>query len=377
MVDPNNITTRIELAAAIAGLLDRGSRSYQAVAADAQLGVATVYDMANGKSFPRWTSLKRLLNACGITGPDLTAWRDAHRRVQTDNSEPPQPLIPAHPVTTPATTPTPNRKIPHQLFAASVLGVVVIVVLVFIVLTNRDKNGAPSGAGASQPTTTSDTIAAIPFTWQSVLSDKIAGFMFAQPVSGLGPPPQVGNRTEFQEWARTHQGVPSFVTGNDQGTVTATNGIQLGLSVKGPGSVVMLTGMDIEIVERKPAMSGTHVGMLVGGRMVGRRVELDADTDPPTLIESSSGEENANGEPLSEPLQFPYRISATDPELFYVWVRTTQHITWRIKIRWIAESHSGETTIDDHGKPFEVAMPATTATTCTVGEFPPKTAWQC
>uniref|UniRef100_UPI001C2355FE NACHT domain-containing protein n=1 Tax=Nocardia noduli TaxID=2815722 RepID=UPI001C2355FE len=85
MVDPNTISTRAELVTAIAEIVKRGGRSYADVAADSGVGVATVHAMANGTSFPRWTSLEPLLlTLCELTSHELDAWRGAHGRARAN-----------------------------------------------------------------------------------------------------------------------------------------------------------------------------------------------------------------------------------------------------------------------------------------------------
>lgn len=87
MVDPSSIDTRAELHAALKDLFDGDDRSYLALATDAQLAPATVHDMVNGKSFPRWSSLRLVLGACGITGASLSSWRQACERARRDDSD--------------------------------------------------------------------------------------------------------------------------------------------------------------------------------------------------------------------------------------------------------------------------------------------------
>ncbi|MEV0292145.1 helix-turn-helix transcriptional regulator [Nocardia sp. NPDC050710] len=238
-----------------------------------------------------------------------------------------------------------------RLAIGSLVGVGVLIIGLFIFV---DKDS---------PAT--DTSAAPPFTWESVLSEKIGGFMFQQDVTALGPPPPSRSVPQFQKWAADRQGIAAHVMGNDQGTVTAVNAILLNLTASTPGQAVTLRGMEIEVLERQPAMSGTHAAMEgIGGRAWGRYADFDLDSDPPKMVESSSGAMSPDGSFSIEPIQFPYVISGTDTELFYIWVRTLQHVKWRIKVRWISGAHSGEAMIDDHGKPFEVAMPGPNATRC-------------
>lgn len=67
------------------------------------------------------------------------------------------------------------------------------------------------------------------------------------------------------------------------------------------------------------------------------RVVLDSSQDPEY--------HNSTDVALStrkEPMQFPYRITSTDPELFLIRARTKRYdITWRIRIRWSSGVDAG------------------------------------
>ncbi|WP_239128440.1 helix-turn-helix domain-containing protein, partial [Planobispora siamensis] len=89
MVDPSTIRTRADLCAALKRMVQADGRSYQDLAVAAEIGTATLHDMVNGKTFPRWDTLCRVLKACGVsTHQRLQAWRDAYVLARADKSIP-------------------------------------------------------------------------------------------------------------------------------------------------------------------------------------------------------------------------------------------------------------------------------------------------
>ncbi|SDM71099.1 hypothetical protein SAMN05421869_15317 [Nonomuraea jiangxiensis] len=80
MADPSRINGRAELHAALRDLFEEFEGSFLDVATAAGTGVATVHDMVSGRSFPRWTTLRKVLGAVGIAEADLGAWKQAHAR---------------------------------------------------------------------------------------------------------------------------------------------------------------------------------------------------------------------------------------------------------------------------------------------------------
>ncbi|WP_433671573.1 hypothetical protein ACQP06_07850 [Nocardia sp. CA-136227] len=347
MVDPNTITTRHELAAAIAEVLDRDSRSYQAVAADAQLGVATVYDMANGKSFPRWASLQRLLATCGISGPNLAAWHDAHRRTQPSGAEKlPQPS-PSHtdtPVpametgTTPDPKPSSPHKVPHRLtrpglWAVGALGLVALAVASTAIAFNvNDKSTA---------TTDPPLSAAV----KTVVRGNCAGLIVTSTADQLGAPPPYGG---YGAWVNTHDAA-----------LADTNLVQV--SMTGTGAApVMITGLHAEVTDRTAGpLHGIRVNGQCGSPITARYADIDLDTTPPKIVGSNADPAKYLDEDhfSATPLTFPYKISDTDPELLLIVAKSPHKdtVSYRLHLDWTDGKTSGTLILDDNGKPFKVA----------------------
>ncbi|MGK5553377.1 helix-turn-helix domain-containing protein [Actinomadura kijaniata] len=80
--DPQHITTRAGLHAALESLYEERGLSYNELAARADRSPATIHALVRGDSFPRWPTLRKFLIACDVPEGTLDAWRAAHRRAE-------------------------------------------------------------------------------------------------------------------------------------------------------------------------------------------------------------------------------------------------------------------------------------------------------
>ncbi|MFD9551722.1 hypothetical protein ACFWBG_30445 [Nocardia salmonicida] len=184
-------------------------------------------------------------------------------------------------------------------------------------------------------------------------------YIFDKPVTELGQPPRP--QTDYARWIREHGGVESIPMGGDN----RSGRVQLSLQGTGP-TPVTITSLDTEVVNRTPGpVKGTLVSGQCGSSTVGRLAEIDVDTDPPKIVRSNRDPDQTWGsETNTTPLQFPYRVSSTDPELLLIIVnkRSTDTISYRLHIGWTDGTHSGTKVIDDHGTPFRIGTPDPGAT---------------
>lgn len=85
--DPDQISSRAELRAALAELREAVGRRYLEVATAAGLSQSTVHNWETGENFPRWKNLKELLRALGIKDDtQLEAWRRAYQRADKEGT---------------------------------------------------------------------------------------------------------------------------------------------------------------------------------------------------------------------------------------------------------------------------------------------------
>ncbi|WP_214105564.1 helix-turn-helix domain-containing protein [Acrocarpospora catenulata] len=91
VADPRTIRTRADLRTALQRLFHADGRPYLEVATAAKVSNSTLHDMVNGRSFPRWDTLRAVLAVCGISAGQMTAWQQAHARARPDRPASPGP----------------------------------------------------------------------------------------------------------------------------------------------------------------------------------------------------------------------------------------------------------------------------------------------
>ncbi len=124
----------------------------------------------------------------------------------------------------------------------------------------------------------------------------------------------------------------------------------------GPSSVV-ITGLEIVVLDRKAPLNGTVIARPCGGPLAYRWVDVDLDVDHPRVVgRELSGdtieEARENGWRI-EPVAFPYEVAAQTSETFAVEASTdTCDCTWEAKFHWSSNGRTGVLTVDNHGTPF-------------------------
>lgn len=208
----------------------------------------------------------------------------------------------------------------------------------------------------------------LPFTWTAVPGKSGSwAAIFQQSITGLGPPPPGAGRSDdaFPNWIIEHQGVPSGQYDDQHGEGIGSSSKWITLRARSADLPVMVTDLNIEVVERLPALDGTWVGARGwGGERTGRYMAVDLDGWTPRVLEMADYVEQLGENNRAVPMKFPYQISTQDYELFYVEVRTAQYVKWRIRIEWSTGVTAGTTIIDDQGRPFEVSAPGPNAKAC-------------
>ncbi|GGS54208.1 helix-turn-helix domain-containing protein [Streptomyces griseoviridis] len=140
------------------------------------------------------------------------------------------------------------------------------------------------------------------------------------------------------------------------GWVTALGGVaadrqQVALTVQGTGEeTVVLEALHVRVVGSGAPLGWNEYAMGVGcGGGVGTK-SFDVSLDL--------------GNPLATPVNgqrgFPYKVSESDPEVFYVNAHTNGHdVRWQLELDWSSGSRHGTIRIDDHGKPFRTSASGT------------------
>jgi hypothetical protein len=151
------------------------------------------------------------------------------------------------------------------------------------------------------------------------------------------PTGDLANLETWDAWARAHGGVDADMTA-----------VQVVLEGATPYPVI-LTGLTVDVVDRgAPPRQGVHY-MVTGGGPVGvRYFEVMLDRRPPTVHSIP-----AEFKPLKPAIDFPYKVSQTDPEVLDIRAYALKcDCTWRANLQWVYHGKRGSTVIDDGGKPF-------------------------
>jgi hypothetical protein len=131
---------------------------------------------------------------------------------------------------------------------------------------------------------------------------------------------------------------------------------QLEVTVTGSSEQqVVLHVIDVDIIDRGSPISGFQVGIVCGGPLPARFMSIDLDRRPPVVVQSVDARNEVGGSPdvTKKPITFPYVVSQSEAEVFYIFARTKDcNCTWRAKLRWASGGQSGQYIIDDNGEPF-------------------------
>jgi hypothetical protein len=173
-------------------------------------------------------------------------------------------------------------------------------------------------------------------------------WVFAQPIKAVKaiplPTGDLGALDTWDAWAHGHGGMDSSTTGVEVVVEGATQ------------FPVVLTGLTAEVVERAPPPRGVHVVPFGGGALHPRHFSVDLDASPPLVESVAAPPELENAPP---PVDFPYRVSGTDPEVFLIFARASKcDCTWRANLEWVYQGKKGATVIDDAGQPFRTVSPS-------------------
>ncbi|MFI0730856.1 helix-turn-helix domain-containing protein [Streptomyces sp. NPDC021225] len=153
-------------------------------------------------------------------------------------------------------------------------------------------------------------------------------------------PEQVGPPAVEQDaprWAAAYGAVPS----GDQ---------RIALSVQGTGKdTVVLEALHVRIVTKGTPLAWNDYSMGVvcpGGGAAVKTESFDVDLD--------------NGSPevtlKNGQRDFPYKVSESDPEVFYVTARTKAHdVRWNLALDWSSGDRHGTVHIDNTGTPFRTS----------------------
>ncbi|WP_343245226.1 helix-turn-helix transcriptional regulator [Streptomyces sp. SID14478] len=375
-------------------LKDRSGLSYGTLAKRLHMSTSTLHRYCNGTAVPtEYAPVERLARLCRATPEELVElhrrWilADAGRGRRAPAAAPGTPeRAPAEAEAAPATTVEPEsataeggRRRTVLVAAVAVAAVSVAVVLAVALPSGGDKgddqkaagataaggrdpgDGTPTASGSSSPspsasassspspsssgkksgapaadptratggaTGTPLTVATRPYVYDSPCSQH---FLVDSEPAQMGPP---AGEQDAPRWAAAYGAVSS----GEQ---------RVALTVQGTGAeTVVLNALHVNVVSSGAPLAWNDYAMGVGcGGGVGTK-SFDVDLDA-----GSPGVTVKNGQ-----RDFPYKVSESDPEVFYVTAHTaSRDVRWNLRLEWSSGSRHGTVQIDNAGTPFRTS----------------------
>ncbi|MGW3668704.1 helix-turn-helix domain-containing protein [Streptomyces sp. NPDC005141] len=182
---------------------------------------------------------------------------------------------------------------------------------------------AEGAAGGGAP-----TVAVDPYKFDDPCSQH---YLVNRPAPQVPPPP---NESDARGWVTALGGVPS----GEQ---------MLALTVQGTGkATVVLKALHVRVLDKGAPLAWNDYAMGVGcgGGVETKSFTVDLDAGRPAIT-VKGGQRN-----------FPYKVSESDPEVFYVFADAQAHnVSWYLELDWSSGTRSGTVRVDDHGKPFRTS----------------------
>jgi transcriptional regulator with XRE-family HTH domain len=183
--------------------------------------------------------------------------------------------------------------------------------------------------GTNRPTSAVPlSVAVRPYVYEDPCSQH---FLVDSEPEQVGPPATEENA---QRWAGAYGAVSSGER-------------RIALTVQGTGEeTVVLTALHVRFLTKDAPLAWNDYSMGVGcGGGVGTKTfDIDLDNGSPTVTVK-------NGQ-----RDFPYKVSESDPEVFYVTAHTKAHdVRWDLSLDWSSGDRSGTVHIDDGGRAFRTS----------------------
>ena len=166
-----------------------------------------------------------------------------------------------------------------------------------------------------------------------------------RPIEALEPPPGQDRVIEERDaWAQAYGGVQANIM-DVQVTIRG--------NVEEP---VILTNLRINVLERRPPISGTHVTYgPIGEGVFERIVVTDLDGRPPGIVDSY--DQRGLTDPTAEidPINFPYRVDRSEVEVFHIAAETNEcDCRWNAELFYTVGGRTVSSIIDNDGEPFRL-----------------------
>ncbi|MEU6480791.1 helix-turn-helix domain-containing protein [Streptomyces sp. NPDC047017] len=198
--------------------------------------------------------------------------------------------------------------------------------------TDRPSASSPSATGTAHSDGASDApplaVATTPYYWDLPCYQS---FLIDRKPQNVPPPPTLQDAV----------GWTSAI-----GAVAADHQMVV-LTVQGTGAqTVVLRGLHVRVVSSGANLTWNKYAMGdgCGGGVDTKSFDVSLDLGNP-LAQPVGGQRN-----------FPYKVSESDPEVFYVNGHTSGHdVRWYLELDWSSGDRHGTVRVDDHGKPFRTS----------------------
>ncbi|TGA93719.1 helix-turn-helix transcriptional regulator [Streptomyces sp. MZ04] len=200
------------------------------------------------------------------------------------------------------------------------------------------KGGAPGGSGAKSPSPQGEerggdlgvplTTRTRPYVYESPCSQN---FLVDRKPNQVPKPP-------------VEQDAPGWAA--DLGAVASGEQF-IEVTVQGMGKeTVVLQGLDVRVQSTASPLDWNNyeMGVGCGGGVETKSFGIDLDDGAPRAA------------PKAGQRDFPYKVSESDPEVFYIKANTEAHdVRWYLELEWSSGHRHGVLRIDDQGKPFRTS----------------------
>ncbi|MGW7694688.1 helix-turn-helix domain-containing protein [Streptomyces asiaticus] len=196
--------------------------------------------------------------------------------------------------------------------------------------------GASKGTDHGGSTQAPLTLSTRSHVWENGCGHR---YLIDRPPTQVAPPP---TEQDAPTWAAAHDAVHGGTT-NVEVTVQGR-----------ASSAVVLQALHVRVVGRRTPLAWSSFAMDngCGGSLTPRAFSVNLDAARP-LARPTDG--NDAGKPIPA-VHFPYRVSASDPEVLLVNARTAGcDCSWYLELDWSSGGRSGTVRIDDHGSPFRTS----------------------
>ncbi|MFJ6085698.1 helix-turn-helix domain-containing protein [Streptomyces sp. NPDC092369] len=187
--------------------------------------------------------------------------------------------------------------------------------------------GAVGGDNAEDGAT-APTVKVNPYKWEDQCSQH---YLIDQKADQVPPPP---SEPDARGWVKALGGV----AGGEQ---------MLALTVQGTGkATVVLEALHVRVVDRSAPLAWNDYAMGdgCGGGVRTAAFGVNLDAGRPALA------------PKAGQRDFPYKVSESDPEVFYVFADArTYNVSWYLELEWSSGDRSGVVRVDDTGNPFRTS----------------------